>query len=131
MNECLLCGKKIADDKLVCKDCWDEGHAYWEENDIDFYDEYKSLLKEAKRKHLCVTDELIRDLTLNAIAYYYENDRDMELLDRVEEDLEDIEEAEELDEEDITSRCVICGEEANGWWFCPNCYKEYKNINLI
>lgn len=126
MNQCLICGEKIAGDKIVCKECWEEGYTYWEETNINFYKEYKNLYYSGKEETNSFAIDIIkRKLVLNAIAYYYENERDTELLDRLEKDFYDLDD-EDYDDE-IETQCVICGEEANGYWFCPDCYREYKN----
>ena len=31
----------------------------------------------------------------------------------------------------VTTPCIICGAEANGYWFCRDCYRKYKNKEIL
>lgn len=41
----------------------------------------------------------------------------------------------DFDEEDVEqplrNQCLTCGEDANGFWFCRDCYRKYHNKTLV
>ena len=34
-------------------------------------------------------------------------------------------------EDEVATPCIICGAEANGYWFCRDCYRKYKNKEIL
>lgn len=34
------------------------------------------------------------------------------------------------DEEEISTECIICRQPSNGYWFCKDCYRLYKNKEI-
>lgn len=37
----------------------------------------------------------------------------------------------EENEEIVSTQCIVCGEESNGYWFCRDCYHKYKNKEIL
>lgn len=35
------------------------------------------------------------------------------------------------DESFVSTQCIVCGEESNGYWFCRDCYHKYKNKEIL
>lgn len=114
---CILCGKE-SNGYAYCKDCFYKFNQKEKLDNLNYFTAYNvNILSLDEEDENMDEDEDFEE----------DNEPEEEILEIIEEQKNNV----IIINQENKSKCITCGKQTDGFLFCPQCYKKYKNKELL